>query len=35
MAPGVRTTNPTKASIYSTRGLGKNGAVIESTAPAE
>lgn len=29
------TTNPTKASMYSTKGLGKNGSVIVPPAPAE
>ncbi len=29
------TTNPAKKSMYSTKGLGKNGAVIGSAAPAE
>ena len=29
------TANPTKASMYSTKGLGKNGSVIVPPAPAE
>jgi hypothetical protein len=29
------TTNPTKASMYSTKGLGRNGVVTEQAAPAE
>lgn len=29
------TTNPAKKSMYSTKGLGKNGAVIGFAAPAE
>lgn len=29
------TTNPTKASMYSTKGLGKNGAVLVAPAPTE
>ena len=29
------TANPTKASMYSTQGLGKNGSVIVPPAPAE
>jgi hypothetical protein len=29
------TTNPAKASMYSTKGLGRNGPVIAPAAPAE
>ena len=29
------TTNPAKASMYSTKGLGKNGSVIAPEAPSE
>ena len=29
------TANPTKASMYSTKGLGKNGSVIVPPVPAE
>lgn len=29
------TANPAKGSMYSTKGLGKNGVVIGSAAPAE
>jgi hypothetical protein len=30
-----QTTNPMKASMYSTKGLGKNGPVLAEPAPAE
>lgn len=29
------TTNPTKASMYSTKGLGKNGVVVPPAEPTE
>lgn len=29
------TTNPTKTSMYSTKGLGRNGPVVDGAAPAE